>query len=208
MSDSIRWYERRSTDMSSAVLKEVLEKWVKMMSPFIPHITEELWETLGKDNLCSTSSWPKADKKRIDKRLDMMEDVVKRTCDDIKEIVKLVGKKPKEIRIYVSPRWKFSLYEDALKMAGKSDNIIPVLMKSDLGKKMGKDALKFAQAIQKNIGDLKELLKAEDEVKILKDSIPFLKKEYGCDVKVFAPGESDSEKARRADPGKPGIEVI
>jgi len=198
MSDSIRWYERRSPEMNKAVLKEVLEKWLKMMSPFVPHTTEELWEKLGKEGLCSTSSWPKADKKRIDKRLDMMEEIVKQTHDDIKEIIKLVKKKPKTINIYVSPRWKFALYEKAIRMAGKSDNIIAVLMKSDLGKKMGKDALKFAQAIQKNIGDLKQLLKAEDEVKILKDSIPFLKKEYGCNVKVFAPGESDSNKARRA----------
>ncbi len=208
MSDALRWYERRSPEMNRKVLTEVLEKWLKMLSPFIPHLTEELWEKLGKKDFCSTSAWPKPNLEMIDERLGMMEDVVRRTNEDIAEIMKLVNKNPKEIRIYVSPHWKYALYEKALLLTKTPQDIIPALMKSDLAKKMGKDALRFAQAIQKNVGSLKKPLTPEEEVKILKDSVPFLKKEHGCDVKVFAPGESDSEKARRAEPGRPGIEVI
>lgn len=206
MSENLRWYERRSPEMNRRVLGEVIEAWIKMMSPFIPHTTEELWERLGKKGLCSTSQWPKPG--NTDERLDMMEEMVRQTNEDIVEIIKLVKKKPREIRIYASPHWKHALYEKALQLADKPQEIIPALMQSDVGKKMGKDALRFAQAIQKSIGGMKSLLTPEEEVKVLKDAEQFLKVEYGCDVKVFGPGESDNEKARRADPGKPGIEVI
>jgi len=45
--------------------KEVLEKFLKILSPIMPHITEELWEKLGNKEFISTSSWPKYDKNKL-----------------------------------------------------------------------------------------------------------------------------------------------
>ena len=67
MSETLRWYERRTPEMSRAVLDEVLEKWVKMMSPFIPHITEELWERMGEKFSIFHTEWPSFDEKYLKK---------------------------------------------------------------------------------------------------------------------------------------------
>jgi leucyl-tRNA synthetase len=44
-----------------ALLREVLEIVVKVLSPIVPHFAEELWERLGHSNSIFTSGWPKAD---------------------------------------------------------------------------------------------------------------------------------------------------
>lgn len=42
-------------------LKEAMEALTKMLSPFTPHIAEELWASLGQDEIVVTSAWPAYD---------------------------------------------------------------------------------------------------------------------------------------------------
>ncbi len=44
--------------LSKSVLREAIETVVKLLSPFAPHICEELWERLGNESLLSKSTWP------------------------------------------------------------------------------------------------------------------------------------------------------
>jgi leucyl-tRNA synthetase len=41
--------------------REVMEKFVLILSPFAPHIAEELWQILGHDKSLAYESWPPAD---------------------------------------------------------------------------------------------------------------------------------------------------
>jgi len=41
--------------------KSVLETFVKLVSPFIPHIAEELWEIMGHDETITYEPWPEYD---------------------------------------------------------------------------------------------------------------------------------------------------
>ena len=41
--------------------KSVLEPFVLLLSPFAPHLAEELWQTLGHDNTLAYEPWPKYD---------------------------------------------------------------------------------------------------------------------------------------------------
>ncbi|MDD6783738.1 MAG: leucine--tRNA ligase [Prevotellaceae bacterium] len=45
--------------------REVLESLVKLLSPFAPHISEELWETLGHNTTVCDAPWPEADEKYL-----------------------------------------------------------------------------------------------------------------------------------------------
>jgi leucyl-tRNA synthetase len=40
------------------VVREALESVVRLMSPFVPHVCEELWQQLGYDNSLEQCSWP------------------------------------------------------------------------------------------------------------------------------------------------------
>jgi leucyl-tRNA synthetase len=46
---------------SAAVVREAVEALVLMLSPFTPHICEELWERLGQTNGVVGAGWPEAD---------------------------------------------------------------------------------------------------------------------------------------------------
>ena len=43
------------------VLKEAIEALTKLMTPFTPHIAEELWGALGHDEIIVASQWPSFD---------------------------------------------------------------------------------------------------------------------------------------------------
>lgn len=44
-----------------AVMKEALQSVVMLMSPIVPHITEELWQRLGNTSQLTQTSWPEYD---------------------------------------------------------------------------------------------------------------------------------------------------
>ncbi len=46
---------------SAAVLKEAIEALVLLMSPFTPHLSEELWEKLGRAGGLAAAAWPSFD---------------------------------------------------------------------------------------------------------------------------------------------------
>lgn len=45
------------------VLKEALQKLVVVLAPFVPHITEELWELIGEEGSVHSQKWPEYDQK-------------------------------------------------------------------------------------------------------------------------------------------------
>jgi leucyl-tRNA synthetase len=46
---------------NAAVVKEAVEALVLMLSPFAPHMAEELWERLGRSDGLARAAWPVAD---------------------------------------------------------------------------------------------------------------------------------------------------
>lgn len=50
---------------SAAVMKEALESVVQLMAPFVPHITEELWQRMGNCVPLSDTSWPEYDRNAV-----------------------------------------------------------------------------------------------------------------------------------------------
>ena len=45
--------------------RAVLEPFVKLLSPFAPHIAEELWQALGHDESLAYAPWPEADESKL-----------------------------------------------------------------------------------------------------------------------------------------------
>ncbi|MBS3134134.1 class I tRNA ligase family protein [Candidatus Woesearchaeota archaeon] len=87
--------------------KKDLEIFVKLLAPFCPHITEELWQRLGNKTLISLEKWPISDSKKINERLEEEQKNADRLIDDIKNIIKILMDKGKEIQkiyVYVLPK--------------------------------------------------------------------------------------------------------
>jgi leucyl-tRNA synthetase len=103
-----------------ALLKEAMMKIVLLLSPFAPHVCEEIWEKMGYDTLLSRSPWPGYDhdlaqeetvtiviqvngklRDRIDVERDLQEDQVKERALGLDRVQLFVA--DKEIRkvIYI-----------------------------------------------------------------------------------------------------------
>ena len=48
-----------------AVSKPLMEKFVKILSPFAPHLCEEIWEKLGHKETLAYEPWPEYDEKLV-----------------------------------------------------------------------------------------------------------------------------------------------
>jgi len=89
--------------------KEVLEKSLKLLHPFCPHITEEIWNKIGNKGFISAENWPEADLKKIDENLEREEHAVEKLSEDIHNIIKLIREKGDEVNkifIYTLPNEK------------------------------------------------------------------------------------------------------
>lgn len=109
MLNDIQWYLRRTKP--GEALDYVLEVFVKCLAPFTPFMCEELWHNMGKKGFISLAEWPKADKE-INEDVLQLEEFVKNLYDDVREVVKLAGKKEK-LYIYVASPKELEYYQTA-----------------------------------------------------------------------------------------------
>ncbi len=52
----------------NTITKDELKTFVKLLSPFAPHLAEEMWEKLSGDGFASLASWPEWDEKKCEDR--------------------------------------------------------------------------------------------------------------------------------------------
>ena len=80
-------------ESATTVGKEQYVTFLKLLSPFAPHITEELWEMLGGEGFLSVSEWPVYDEsKMVDETVEIgvqvngkPKDAVELSLDDDEE---------------------------------------------------------------------------------------------------------------------------
>jgi leucyl-tRNA synthetase len=84
---------------------ELSENFLKMISVFCPHIADEIWEKIGKQNFIGLDSWPNYDDSKINDTLEKNEDLLDQTVLDINNVVLLVKQKKgidvKKVYLYV-----------------------------------------------------------------------------------------------------------
>lgn len=215
--NDIRWYQRRG---GKNRLKSVLDVWVRLMAPFIPHVCEEIWEEMagveakafGKDAYISRARWPEADLGKIDPEAEMAEDLLERTLSDVEEIIRVTGREPVRITLFTTPAWKRAMLKAALeqKEAGSLDvgSIMKTAMALPEVASHKKEAPKYAQRLMKGAHALNSDPLQIDEFETLSRERRYLEKTFGCKVAVYSadePGEDPMKKSRNAEPGRPAI---
>ncbi len=193
--NDVRWYLRRGG--KNLVL--ILDDWIKLLSPFAPHICEELWH-MKHDSFVSLESYPEYDESKVDEEAEKAEEYIRRLIDDIMEVKKFV-KDAKVVYIHPAEEWKVK----ALEAVMSSDNVgeaIKKLMQDEEMRKMAKEVSNF---VKKVFSDRKTLILI-DERKVLEENLSFIETETG--LKVSLDGSSMPEEKRKvAVPGKPAIYI-
>jgi leucyl-tRNA synthetase len=208
ISNDIAYFKKRSKNLG--ILREkVFPKWIRMLSPVMPHICEELWKNLGNKSILSLERWPEWDEKEINDNSEIGENLIKKLTGDIHEILKLVGKKPKKIKLFLAEDWKYKLFKV---LKDKSNSSIQSIIKSAMDtpeiKIHGKEATNLINKIVKNKGKIKiEVLKKDKEAAIIDESREFLEREFGCDIEIIDSKNSKEIKSKQSIPNKPAILV-
>ncbi|SMB80258.1 leucyl-tRNA synthetase [Desulfonispora thiosulfatigenes DSM 11270] len=63
--NAIYHYREKDKEVNNLIVKEAIENLVIMLSPFAPHLTEELWTKLGNENSVHEENWPKYDENAL-----------------------------------------------------------------------------------------------------------------------------------------------
>jgi len=219
------WYHKRVQAKErkdvSGILHYINSVRVAMLSPFAPHVAEEMWQNLGNDGLVSKSAWPEFSKEKLDVTSIQSEELLKSTINDITNILKVIKITPKKIVIYVnSDSMKSKVYRKILGIMVGGQNNMGVVMKELIADPETTEAKKMPDYIQKVIKDLHS---ESEEIKTMKlesdsfDEKEFLsselasigKKEFGVEIEVYSESDDDiydpKGKARHARPFKPAI---
>ncbi|MEJ2267482.1 MAG: class I tRNA ligase family protein [Nanoarchaeota archaeon] len=116
--------------LEDEVSKEVFEKSLKLLHPFCPHITEELWEKLSNKKFISLEKWPKAEETKIDDKFEKQEKAIEKLIKDIVNLNKILetkGDKKNKVYVYVLPNEKeFYSEREISRKTGKEVKIFAV----------------------------------------------------------------------------------
>jgi leucyl-tRNA synthetase len=208
---AVKWYLKRSHNIpQKELMKNIIESQLIMLSPFAPHICEEIWEALGKKGFVCEAQWPVANKQKIQEELQVQEEIIKTVLGDVASVLKLIKKQPQKITLFVSVPWKYQLYHLVYKCMEGTKNpkvIMQQIMEDKEMKKHGTDIMKFLPKLISG-GKMIRALKNDDaEVSTLHHAKAFLEKEFGCPIEILKAANSGYPKAAQASPGKPAILV-
>jgi len=203
----LKWYRRRLPEGSSGsrMLRELCSAWIRLLAPFIPFTCEMLWEETGGKGLVSFADWPVADASLQNPRIELAEELLLRTVEDIDSIRKLIQITPKSITIALAPEWKRSVFTTVAR-APDRNLAIRDIMKDESMRRRGKEATDTARQctnlIHKLPPQVVSLIAKDgvDERAVFEAARPFLEKEFGVPVYVTGAEGSGYTKAATALP--------
>ncbi|MCL4404424.1 hypothetical protein M1583_00330 [Candidatus Marsarchaeota archaeon] len=139
-----------------------------------------------------------------------IEDSIIATIDDVSKAVSLTmpkgsEAKPKEVSLIFASDWKGTAY-NALCKEKKMDKVLAL----DELKGVDKQALaKFLSKYLKSLNSMQKLpdISQKDMIGAFSEALPFIEKKLGYKLNLVKEQESESQRAQRAEPLKPSIDV-
>jgi leucyl-tRNA synthetase len=198
---------KKGKDITS-INNYLFDRWVRLLTPLVPHYAEDLWEQSKGEGFVSLASWPEFDENKIDEKAEFVEDTIMSIRTDVIEIQKLAKIETlKSVKIIIADDWKFDFIKKFKETYAKDKNI-GTLMKTLSSGDHAKTISKLIQNLAKNPGKIPMVvLTQKEEVETIKDHKTFLEKELGCSITIEMASESEDKKAGNAMPSKPAIVV-
>ncbi len=202
----VNWYMRRG-GKNKDVAMSFTESWLKALTPFIPHVCEELWQELGNKSFISMEKWPEANKELVDEEAELLEDILQSLIDDISNIEKLTNRKASKVHIFVAPDWKREAYKKASAVKNPKQ-LISELMKDEEIKKHGKEAVQFANWLARHANNLSTMVLSQDrEIQFLQEAKEYLSSLFNAEFFIRPAEGSGNQKAKSAVPMKPAVYI-
>jgi len=208
----LKWYRRRlGKDCDgSRELHTLCSVWTRLLAPFIPFTAEYLWKELAGEGLASFAPWPVADRKLVNEKAELAEELLMRTVEDVESIQKLIQITPKSITLALAPEWKHQIFR-MIAAADDKNTVVKEIMKDESMRKRGRDATDAAKQCTTLIHRLpphvvEPLLREPiSEKAVFESAKAFLEQEFGVPVHIVEAEGSGLLKAGTALPFKPAI---
>ncbi|NLV09010.1 leucine--tRNA ligase [Halomicrobium mukohataei] len=194
-----------ATEPHAETVEAALSTIVRLLAPVAPHVTEELWAKLtdADEGFVAEADWPTADGD-LD-RHQLERQLVEDTREDVRQIVDVADiEDPNHVEIAVAPEWKFEAHAIAREFDG--DNLVGEIMSDERFR--GEDgAPDYAKDLQAELQTLTETLDAATEAEVLARARWLIAEEFDAEVTVRAGEDADPELVRKAEPGRPAINI-
>ena len=191
-----------------AINKSVMGKLVLLMSPFTPHICEEMWSKLGNKDFISLAKWPKFDESKIDEAGESEEESISLLLADITKVMDLAKlDKLSKITVFVSELWKYDFFNKLKKKLALTRNIGEIIPACII-KGHEKDVSSLVPKLLKNESRIPKIITSQkDELKNLVENKSKIEDQFKCTVEIIIGEDSSEVKAKQAIPGKPSLIV-
>ncbi len=195
--NDVKEYENfAGTERRKSIIRNIMDEWLLILSPVIPHICEEYWHRIGHNTYISLENLPKIKEEYINEEIEAEKDYLDSVISDIEEIIKVAKIQPHKIYIYTAELWKWDIFR-AIK------DVSP------------KEAIKEAMKIRKDkstVDFVKRLLKEKirfveiDENALLEREKQKIESILGAPI-VINPDYDPKSKRKYALPLKPAIYI-
>ena len=198
-------------DEARYVLHHILERWLKILQPVIPHICEELWHRLGNESFISLEKWPPEEE--YDEELLKARELIERTLDDIKSIMRARERKVRKVYLYVGPdEVLYRLVKDIVKLLDEGKNMRDIIRELAKREEYRSIASKVPDIVRKVVsGQVPRIVLSRDkELELFRQFSRYMSLRLGVDVEVQdaqKPVYDPLKKASQALPGRPAIYI-
>jgi len=210
----LRWYRRRLPGDAPPgdAFADLCRTWIRLMAPFIPFTCQALWEELGGDGPIARAPWPEASPALIDPRLELGEELLTRTIEDVESILRLIQMEPSVLTIILAPEWKHRVFHTVAAAEDRASVLKTVMQDPDM-RSRGREAVQTVRSITTFIHRLPPQLVDQlvqtgiDEARVFEDAREFLERESGMRVVIETSETSTHDKAKTALPFKPALVI-
>jgi leucyl-tRNA synthetase len=232
LDQDLQWYRKRITaknrddSLIAVTLSIFLDNRIRMLAPFAPFISEEVWEIIGgKYDSIIFAGWPIVDEDKRDPVAEESEQLIINLISDLQNILKVTKISPTKIIIYTSARWKQQIYQKILEyilLENKTNfgDIMKELVKDPETAKVKNDPKLIRNMIEDILSDPIEArnrrlkLTFFDEIFPLNDAKKLLSLESGnAHIEIIVHSEDEiqkydpREKSKYSRPFKPAIYI-
>ena len=202
----------RQEKVNKEIHSQAIGNLILLLSPYAPHIAEEMWKKTNHKKLASTEQWPEFDETKIDREIEYAEEVAENIISDLKNILELAKiKKPSKVTLFTAAAWKndlFRVLSASMNETRKFDKVVKDCMKEKNVKTNSKEAVKIIKSVLKDNSKMpKILLEEEKENKAYKTASESISRLFESEAEIVPESESENPKAKQAMPLKPAILV-
>jgi leucyl-tRNA synthetase len=232
LDQDLQWYRKRITaknrddSLIALTLATFLDNRIRMLAPFAPFISEEVWEIIGgKNDSIIFAGWPIVDEDKKDPMAEESEQLIINLISDLQNILRVTKISPTKIIIYTSAQWKQEIYQKILEyilLENKTNfgDIMKQLVKDPETAKAKNNPKLIRNMIEDILSDPIEArnrrltLTVFDEIFPLNDAKKLLSIESGnSQAEIIVHSEDDiqkydpREKSKYSRPFKPAIYI-